>query len=91
MPIELPKEVQADAIESLERWCRENLDEPVGGLRVRALLAYFVEEIAPAVYNQAVLDVQERLQSRIAELDLEVREEPFQYWRRRDRPPPKRR
>lgn len=39
-------------------------------------------EIGPAIYNQAVRDVQERLQARIADLDYEVHEEPFQYWRK---------
>jgi len=33
-----------------------------------------------------VADVQERLQSRISEVDLEVHEDEFQYWRKFDRP-----
>lgn len=45
-----------------------------------------IASIAPLVYNQAVADVQERLQARLAEIDLEVHEEPFQYWRTLDRP-----
>ncbi len=38
---------------------------------------------SPLVYNQAVAQVQERLQERIQELDIEFNEEEFQYWRRR--------
>ena len=34
------------------------------------------------MYNKAVADVQERLQQRILELDIEVHEEAFQYWRK---------
>jgi len=85
MSIELPKDVRAQAIASIERYCRENLDEPVGNIAAAGLLGYFLEEIAPLVYNQAVADVQERLQARIAEVDLEVHEDPFQYWRKFER------
>ncbi|MBE2245520.1 MAG: DUF2164 domain-containing protein, partial [Burkholderiaceae bacterium] len=34
----------------------------------------------------AVADVQERLQMRVAEIDIEVHEEPFHYWRKFDKP-----
>ena len=37
------------------------------------------------VFNQAVAQVQERLQMRIMELDIEIHEDEFQYWRRRER------
>jgi uncharacterized protein (DUF2164 family) len=80
--IELDKDVRKEAIASIERWFRENMDEPVGNVAAGGLLAFFVEEIGPAIYNQAVRDVQERLAARVAEIDLEVHEEPFRYWRR---------
>ena len=35
------------------------------------------------MYNQAVSKVQERLQERVQELDIEFNEDEFQYWRRR--------
>ena len=38
--------------------------------------------VGPSIYNKAVADVQERLQTRIMELDLEVHEDEFQYWRK---------
>lgn len=80
--IELPKDVRQEAIASIERYFREHMDEPLGNLAAGALLGFFVEEIGPAIYNQAVADVQERLQVRISELDLEHHEDPFQYWRK---------
>lgn len=85
MPIELPKEARAQAIASIERWFRENMDEPIGNVAAGGLLGFFLEEIGPSIYNKAVLDVQERLQARIGELDLEVHEDEFQYWRKYDR------
>ncbi len=83
--IELDKQVRQQAIASIERYFRENMDEPIGNVAASGLLGFFVEEIGPALYNQAVRDVQERLQARIAELDIEVHEEEFDYWRRYDK------
>ena len=84
MAITLDKDVRTAAIASIERWCREQLDEPVGNVTAGGLLGFLLEEIGPSIYNQAVADVQERLQARIAELDIEIHEDEFQYWRRRD-------
>lgn len=84
MAIELNKDARAEAIKSIERYFKENMDEPIGNIAAGGLLSFFVEEIGPVIYNQAVTDVQERLQTRIAELDLEVHEDEFQYWRKFD-------
>jgi uncharacterized protein (DUF2164 family) len=84
MPIELPKDTRAQAVASLERWFREHMDEPIGNVAAGGLLGFFLEEIGPSIYNQAVADVQERLQARVAELDIEVHEDEFGYWRKFD-------
>jgi uncharacterized protein (DUF2164 family) len=84
MPIELTKESRKEALASIERYFRENMEEPIGNIAAGALLNFFIEDIGPAIYNKAVADVQERLQIRIAELDLEVHEDAFQYWRKYD-------
>ena len=65
MNIELPKEVRAQAVASIERWFKENADEPIGNIQAAALLNFFVAEIAPSVYNQAIADAQQRLQQRV--------------------------
>ncbi len=84
MTIELDKEAREQAIASIERYVREQLDERIGNLAAGALLSFFVEEIGPTIYNRAVADVQERLAARVAEIDLEVHEDEFGYWRRHD-------
>lgn len=86
MTIELPKETRNQAIASIERYFHENMEEKIGNIAAGALLGFFLEEIAPIVYNKAVADVQERLQARIMEVDIEVHEDEFQYWRKFDRP-----
>lgn len=82
MAIEIPKDARKEAIASIERYFRENMDEPIGNVAAGGLLGFFLEEIGPLVYNQAVADVQERLQQRVAELDIDVHEDAFQYWRK---------
>jgi hypothetical protein len=84
MAIEFPKEAKQQAIVSIERYFRENMDEQIGNLRASALLGFFVEEIGPVIYNMAVAEVQERLQNRVMEIDLEVNQDAFQYWRKYD-------
>lgn len=84
MPIELPKEARKQAITSIERYFEENMEERIGNIAAAALLGFFLEEIGPSIYNRAVADVQERLQQRIMELDIEVHEDEFRYWRKYD-------
>ncbi|MBK9571711.1 MAG: DUF2164 domain-containing protein [Rhodoferax sp.] len=85
MTIELPKEAQQQAVASIERYFLENMDERIGNIAAGALLNFFLQEIGPAVYNQAVTKVQDRLQQRIMELDIEVHEDEFTYWRKAER------
>ena len=80
MSIEIPKPTRDQLLESIQRYFRENMDEPIGNMTASALLDYFVAELGPVVYNQAVADVQKNLQMRVMEVDFEVREDEFQYW-----------
>ncbi len=90
MAIELAKEVREEAVKSIERWFQEQRDERIGNIAAGALLGFMLEEIGPSIYNRAVADVQERLGVRVAELDLEVHEDEFGYWRRFDKEKPRR-
>ena len=83
MPIELNREARQQAIASIERYFAEELDQRIGNIAAGALLGFFLEEIGPLVYNQAVGQLQERLVQRVQELDIEFNEDEFQFWRRR--------
>ena len=85
MTIELTKEARKAAASSIQRYLNENMEEDIGNVTADALLHFFIEEIGPCIYNKAVSDVQERLQSRIMELDVEVYEEEFRYWQKGQR------
>jgi len=85
MAIELTPEARKEAISSIERYFKENMEEPIGNIAAGALLGFFLEEIGPSIYNKAVADAQDRIQTRVLELDIEVHEEEFQYWRKYER------
>lgn len=82
MAIELERGVRDTAIASIQRYFDQNMEERIGNIAAGALLGFILEEIGPSIYNQAVAEVQERLQTRVSELDLEVHEEEFSYWRK---------
>ena len=84
MSIELPKEAKQQAVASIQRWFETERDEKIGNIGAMALLNFFLEEIGPSVYNQAVSEVQDRLKARIEEIDLEVHENEFRYWSKYD-------
>jgi len=82
MTIELSREDRQQAIASIERYFREHMEEPIGNVAAGGLLGFFLEEIGPSLYNLGVADAQERMQARVADLDFEVHEEEFGYWRK---------
>lgn len=85
MTIEFSNATRQTAIASIQRYFQQHMDEPIGNITAGALLGFFLEEIGPLVYNKAVADVQQRLQARIQEIDLEVYEDEFQYWSKFDK------
>ena len=82
MTIALKKEIRDELIRSIQRYFEEQMDDEIGNIAAGGLLGFVLEEIGPAIYNKAVADVQERLQIRVADLEFEVREEEFQYWKK---------
>jgi uncharacterized protein (DUF2164 family) len=86
MTIELPREARQQAITSIERYFFEHMDgQKIGNITAGALLSFFLEEIGPTLYNRGVADAQERMQARVSELDIDVHEEEFDFWRKYDK------
>ena len=81
--LELNKQQRAEAIASLKRYFDDNLD-PIGDLPAGLLLNFILEEIGPAIYNQAIAEAQTRLTQRVADLNGELYADEFQYWPRAD-------
>jgi len=80
MNVELSKEARAEAVASIQRYFRENLPEEVGDLAAGLLLNFFIEEIGPAIYNQAVADAQRRMERHASDLGGELYADEFRYW-----------
>jgi uncharacterized protein (DUF2164 family) len=80
MNVELSKEAHAEAVASIQRYFRENLPEEVGDLAAGLLLNFFIEEIGPAIYNQAVADAQPRMERHVSDLGGELYADEFRYW-----------
>jgi len=85
MTIELTKQDREQAILSIQRYFQENLDTHLGNVAAGGLLSFFTDEVGPSIYNKGVRDAQERIQACAAELDFEVHEEEFSYWRKCDK------
>jgi uncharacterized protein (DUF2164 family) len=85
LKIELSKEARSDAITSIQRYFQENMPEPIGNMAAGLLLNYFVEEVGPAIYNQAIADAQARIQQRLSDIEGELYAPEFQYWPNIDR------
>ena len=85
MSIELSKPVRDEAIASIQQYFERNLPEPIGELAAGLLLTSFVEEIGPAVYNQAIADAQSRVMQRVGDLNGELFEDAFTYWAKKEK------
>ena len=83
--LELTKEDREQAISSIQRYFEQNMEEKIGNIAASGLLGFFLEEVGPSIYNKGVADAQERIQARVSELDFEVHEDEFQYWRKYDK------
>jgi len=85
MAIQLPDQTRAELIHSIRRYFLEERDEEIGDLQCGFLLDFFVEEIGPSIYNQALRDAQLRVQDAVADLDVNLHEPEFGYSARNGR------
>jgi uncharacterized protein (DUF2164 family) len=81
---EIDKQVRVELVQSIQRYCKEKLSEPIGSLEAGLLLDYFLEEAGPVIYNQGVSDAQTRVQSKVADVGNELYTDELQYWVRLD-------
>jgi uncharacterized protein (DUF2164 family) len=81
LAIKLAGESRARAIASIKRYFAEQMDDhEVGDLKADLLLGFFLQEIAPTVYNRAITDAQSYFQEKTADLEGSCYEPEFGYW-----------
>jgi uncharacterized protein (DUF2164 family) len=83
MAITLSPEIRKQLLASIKRYAAENMDDEIGDLKAGLLLDYCLQEIGPAVYNQAIADAQSYFTARVADLEGVCHEEEFGYWPRK--------
>ena len=80
MTIELDKDTKKALVSSIKRYFDENLDDDIGDLKASLLLEFFLKEIGPTIYNQAISDAETFLQDKVADLENGCWEPEFAYW-----------
>lgn len=80
MDIKLPKNQEQRLAASMRRFLQEELGEAAGDLKAALLLRFVLEEIAPAVYNQAVADARDYLQERVQDMENVLFAQEQGYW-----------
>ncbi len=80
MAVTLQPDAQKQALASIQRFCTQELEAEISDIQARLLLAYFLKEIGPAVYNAGVSDAQAFLRDRLADLEATCYEPEFVYW-----------
>ena len=74
MRIRLSSERRQALIEALKAHFASEFDEPLSDFRAQGLLALFVRELGPAVYNQGVRDATAFIQEKLGDIEGEIYE-----------------
>ena len=82
MTIELHDEKRKKALASIKAYFEERFEEEIGDLQAQLLLDYFLEELAPVVYNKAIADAQAFMQKQVVDIDATCYETEFAYWQK---------
>lgn len=91
MPITLDPDARKQALASIKRFVLEELEQDVGDLKAGTVLDFFLQELAPRIYNRAVADAQQYMQDRALDLEGACHADEAGYWAARDAGPRRRR
>jgi uncharacterized protein (DUF2164 family) len=83
MAINFEKSTKMFLLNAIKHFFAENLDEEIGDLKAEQVLEFFVKEVGPSIYNQAITDAQRYFHEKASDLG-DVRYEPeFNFWKKR--------
>ena len=83
MTIRLDPETEQYLLGSIKHFFASELEEDIGDLKACSVLDFFVREIGPSVYNQAIADAQESLAGAVSDLSGNRYQPEFDYWKKR--------
>jgi uncharacterized protein (DUF2164 family) len=72
--IRLSPERRASLLAAIKHYFSAEFDEPLSDFRAEGLLAFFVRELGPPVYNQGVRDASSFMQEKLSDIEGEVYE-----------------
>lgn len=82
MAIKLNPKTETQLLASIKQFFLEELDDDIGDLKARLVLDFFLREMGPSVYNQAIADAQRTLETAVADLSGVRYEAEFDYWKK---------
>lgn len=74
MRVKLTGDRRERMLASIRKYFKDQFDEEVSEFRAEAMLDFFVRELGPPVYNQAIRDAYAFMQEKISDLEGEVYE-----------------
>jgi len=81
MTISLDEHTLQYLLGSIRQFFAEELNDDIGDLKARSVLDFFIREVGPSVYNQAVIDAQTTMALAVADLAGTRYEPEFNYWK----------
>ncbi len=82
MAIKLDDQTEQYLLGSIRQFFADELDDDIGDLKARSVLDFFVREVGPSVYNQAIADAQATVSLAVDDLAGARYEPEFNYWKR---------
>ena len=74
MHVKLTDDRRTRVLDRLHAYFEENFDEPLSDFKAERLLEFFVGELGPPVYNQAIRDASRFIEGKLADLEGEFYE-----------------
>jgi uncharacterized protein (DUF2164 family) len=74
MRIRLSDDRRLRLLDSIKRHFADHFDEPLSDFRAQGLIDFFVRELGPPVYNQAIRDASAFIQDKLTDLEGEIYE-----------------
>ena len=72
--IKLSSDRRATLIKLLKGFYKENFDEELSEYRAERLLDFFIKQLGPSIYNQAIADARAFIFEKLEDLDVEFYE-----------------
>jgi uncharacterized protein (DUF2164 family) len=82
MSIKMSNDTEQYLLGSIKRFAAEHLDGKIGDLKASLILEFFLREVGPSVYNQAIADAQSYFQEKAADLGGVRYQAEFDYWKK---------